>query len=161
MPASAAQVTPSAPHNALLCRVGSVVCGLSLEHVIETLRPLPVSPLEGMPPFVSGLSIVRGAPVPVVDLGQLLGIEHASACTRFVLTRAQHRTLALAVDEVIGVRALALSSLAALPSLLGSTSAEFVSQVGALDSHLLMLLEGGRLLPESAWTSLRIGSGPA
>ncbi|MEO8904480.1 MAG: chemotaxis protein CheW [Polyangiaceae bacterium] len=162
MPANAAhELEPLARRSTLLCQVGSLVCGLPLEHVIETLRPLPLSPFDGMPPFVSGLSVIRGAPVPVVDLGRLLGNERSAARGRWVLARAQGRRVALAVEQVIGVRGLSMPSLIALPPLLGEASAELVSQVGALDTRLLLILESGRVLPESVWASLQVGGGRA
>ena len=148
MPTSAAtELTQLAGQSALLCQVGSLVCGLPLEHIIETLRPLALSPFEGMPPFVMGLSVIRGTPTPVVDLGRLLGNEGSARRGRWVLARAQGRRVALAVEQVIGVRTLATSLLSALPSLLGEASAEFVSRVGSLDERVLVMLESGRVLP--------------
>lgn len=141
--------------SALLCQVGALVCGLPLKHIIETMRPLPVSPFEGMPPFVSGLSIIRGLPVPVVDLGRLLTDDRDARCERWVLTHAEGRHVALAVERVIGVRSL--SALSALPPLLGEASAEFVSRVGALDARVLVMLESSRILPEAVRASLVMG----
>jgi purine-binding chemotaxis protein CheW len=71
---------------ALLTRVGGRLCAVPLAHTVETMRLLPVSPLGDAPPFVRGLAIIRGAAVPVVDLGALLG-EPAGAVTRLVLVR--------------------------------------------------------------------------
>ena len=66
----------------LLCQVGSLVCALPLEHISETMRPLSLQPFHGMPPFVDGLSIIRGAPVPVVDLARLLGNDERCSLVR-------------------------------------------------------------------------------
>ncbi len=158
---AAHELAAHAVHSVLLCQVGSLVCGLPLAHVIETLRPRPLSAFEGMPPFVSGLSIIRGAPVPVVDLGRLLGNQRNSNRARWVLARAEDRQIALAVESVIGVRTLAAPSLRALPPLLGEASTELVSRVGSLDARLLVMLESGRALPEAVWASLQIGGGEA
>jgi purine-binding chemotaxis protein CheW len=62
----------------LLCRVRERLCALPLAHVVETMRPLPIEPLGGMPGFVQGIAIIRGAPVPVVDAGALLGSAGAA-----------------------------------------------------------------------------------
>jgi purine-binding chemotaxis protein CheW len=145
----------------LLCRVGSRMCGLPLEHISETMRPLPVEPIEGMPPFVDGLSIIRGVPVPVVDLGRLLGNQaEAGRRARFVLVRVHERYVALAVDFVIGIGSIP-DSATTLPSLLGEANAEFVAAVGSLDARLLLILESGLILPASAWKAFENRGGEA
>ncbi|HEY5374689.1 MAG TPA: chemotaxis protein CheW [Polyangiaceae bacterium] len=153
----------SAPRaaTALLCQVGSLVCGLPLEHISETMRPLPVQPFDGMPAFVAGLSIIRGAPVPVVDLARLLGNDSSARRTRFVVVKVRERRVALSVERVIGVKSLAALVSGALPPLLASAHADFVSAVGSLDAHLLLVLESGLILPASTWTSLENGVGEA
>jgi purine-binding chemotaxis protein CheW len=143
----------------LLCRAGSIVCALGLDSVAETMRALPIEAISGLPEFVSGLSIVRGAPVPVVDLAKLLGDRSESGADRFVLLRLGPRAIALRVAEVMGVRTLEASSLTALPPLLGGTHAEFVSAMSRLDADLLLVLEGAKMVPESAWSMLRASAG--
>ena len=131
----------------LLCAVSTRVIGLPLEHVGETMRPLPIEPMPGAPAFVSGLSIIRGTPVPVVDAGRLLE-EHTARPGRFVTVRTGDRTVALAVDAVVGVRTIAAASLLSLPPLLREASATAVAAIGTLDAALLVVLRGARLLPE-------------
>ncbi|MET0792355.1 MAG: chemotaxis protein CheW [Polyangiaceae bacterium] len=144
----------------LLCQVGSIVCGLPLEHISETMRPLPIEPLQGMPPFVDGLAVVRGVPVPVVDLARLLGKESEARRMRFVVVRALERAVALAVERVIGVGSLPVSA-QPLPSLLGEANGQFVTAVASLDSRLLVILESGRVLPPSAWQTFENRGGAA
>ena len=145
----------------LLCQVGSVICGLRLEGVVEIMRPLPVEQLSGTPEFVSGVSIVRGRPVPVVDLATLLGEPVETSSRRFVLVNANAdgRHVALSVANVMGIRALDPSSLTALPPLLGGARADLVSAMGALDAHFLLVLESARIFPDSLWLELQAGFG--
>jgi purine-binding chemotaxis protein CheW len=138
----------------LLCRIGSRVCALPLRHVSETMRPLPIEPLAGMPPFVRGLSIIRGAPTPVVDGTRLVGGTDQEQTSRFVTVKVGERRVALAVDAVIGVRTLPAHSLEALPPLLREGSQDFVSAIGTLDSDLLLMLRSARLVPESVWAAI-------
>ncbi len=140
----------------LLCMTGGRLCALPLAHVIETMRPLPIEPFGGMAPFVSGASVVRGAPVPVIDLGLVLGLATGGEQQpgRFVLLRAGERRVALAVEAVIGIREIASESLGELPRLLNEAKAEVVSAIGALDSALLLVLEAMRLAPDSTWHGL-------
>jgi purine-binding chemotaxis protein CheW len=138
----------------LLCGVGSLLCALPLEQVSETMRPLPVTRLSSPVPFLSGLSVVRGLPVPVVALGQLLGLGTNEFGTRLVLVKLAERRVALAVDQVIGVRWLASAAVSELPPLFRGASAEAIRAVGALDAQLLLLLETSKIVPDFTWASL-------
>lgn len=130
----------------LLCRVGSRLCAMPLAHVIETMRPLPIEAVADAPGFVRGLSIIRGAPVPVVDGAALVGAD-ASEPTRFVTMKVKDRQVALAVDAVLEVRSLPAESLQDLPPLLRDAEPHIVSAIGVLDADLLLVLESGRLIP--------------
>jgi purine-binding chemotaxis protein CheW len=138
--------------SALVCRVASRLLAIPLREVSETMRPLPVSAMPGAPPFVRGAAIVRGEAAPVLDGGLLLGGKALAAAGRFVTLRVDGRPVALAVDEVLGVRALGSAVLAELPPLL--QNAATVESVGILDAQLLVLLQAARLVPESVWSAL-------
>lgn len=148
----------------LISRIGSSAVAIPLQHVRETLRPLPVTQFPGMPPFLLGLAILRGIPVPIIDLGRLLG-SNASPRTsqpgRFVSLRVGNRTLGLAVDAVVGVRTLPASVLADVPPLLREIGSSHLSLIGALDAELLILLEASRLIPESAWAAIEVAGASA
>lgn len=142
----------------MLCRVGARLCALPLDHVVETMRPLPIESLPGAPAFVRGLSMIRGVPVPVVDAGALLDAGDPPKPTRFVSVKAGHRHVVLAVEEVLGVRDLPAASLRVLPPLLGEAGAGVVSAIGALDSAFLLVLQAARLVPEAVWGALETRS---
>jgi purine-binding chemotaxis protein CheW len=140
----------------LICRVLNRICALPLQHVIETMRPLPVQSIEGAPRSVMGVAIIRGAPVPVVDLGWVLaGAE--SQPTRFVTIDADGRRVALAVDAVIGTRMIPRGSLYDLPPLLQDANADAITAIGRLDAELLVMLGSGRVIPETVWDGLEAG----
>jgi purine-binding chemotaxis protein CheW len=121
------------------------------------MRPLAIEPLASAPSFVQGISIVRGEPIPVLDLRQLLGsTSQTERPRRLVVIRVDSRCAGLFVDGVEGVRHLPPDMLRALPRLLGDTSAELVTEIGRLDEKLLMVLESGRLVPDSVWAMLKI-----
>jgi purine-binding chemotaxis protein CheW len=139
----------------LLCRVGSQLCGFPVEHAAETMRPLPIEPIAGAPTYVLGLSIIRSMPTPVVDAGRLLvSSDRVSNPTRFVLLKAGERPVALAVEAVVGVRAVPTASLPELPPLLRDASNDLVQSVGTLDATLLVVLQSGRLVPDSVWPAI-------
>jgi purine-binding chemotaxis protein CheW len=137
----------------LLCRVRARWCALPLKQVIETLRPLPTAPITGAPAFVMGLAIIRGAPVPVVDLSYLLNAT-ASEPTRLVCVKTERGCIALAVDHVQGVRSFASSSLHTLPPLLQCADAQVIAAIGMLDTELLFVMQTARLVPVDLWDAL-------
>jgi purine-binding chemotaxis protein CheW len=145
----------------LLCDVGSFVCALPVEHVVEVMRPLPIRRLEDVPPFVLGVALVRGVPAPVVDVARLLGVTapsepRPSRIGRFVTVAAHGhgRPVSLAVEDVRGIGALARADLDALPPLLGAVDVRGARAIGAADGELLLILETTRLVPETVWSHL-------
>ncbi|HLY12272.1 MAG TPA: chemotaxis protein CheW [Planctomycetota bacterium] len=139
---------PTAVNAYLLLRSASRLCALPLSCIVEIMRPLPIRPVQGAPVFVTGLAVIRGRAIPVVDLRVLLGSLGPTRPERFVALRVGPRRLALAVDHVLGVRSLPAGAFHALPPLFGGPEAPVIASVGALDSDLLVLLQASRLLPE-------------
>jgi purine-binding chemotaxis protein CheW len=135
----------------VLVRAGSHLCGLPIDGVIETMRPLSVSPVQGAPRFLQGVAIVRGEPVPVVDLAVLLGdaATPPGPEARFVTVRAGERSAALAVSAVRGVSTLDPAELRRLP-LLADTYAGALDALRARDGDLLLVLGAARLVPDEA-----------
>ncbi|MBI2221351.1 MAG: purine-binding chemotaxis protein CheW [Acidobacteria bacterium] len=140
----------------LVCRVLTRLCALPLGHVSETMRPLPVERVAGVPPAVRGVSIIRGAPVPVVDVAWVLAGKESHA-TRFVTVNTGDRRVALAVDTVIGVRRIRSEAFDELPPLLRDANTDVVSAIGTLDAQLLVVLRSARLIPEPVWSALAAG----
>jgi purine-binding chemotaxis protein CheW len=112
------------------------------------MRPCRVDRVEPAPAYLTGVAVIRGENVPVLDAALLLGAE-ASPVTRFVVLRVGERRVALAVGEVVGTRALEMEELGELPPLL-SGSRELCARMGVLDGKLLEVLESGRLLDVAA-----------
>jgi purine-binding chemotaxis protein CheW len=145
----------------LLCRIGSCIGALALKDVRETMRPMPIEPLMGMPPFVLGLAIIRGFPTPVVDAGSLIGPSTSSSpilspsAARFISLKLDERIAALAVDAVLDVCSLPAEMISTIPPLLLGADVQLVSVMGALDGKLLLVLEAARLVPDSVWIAIK------
>lgn len=136
--------------SSLLFRVQARLCALPAAQVVETMRPLPVKSFAGAPTAVKGVAIIRGVPIPVVELAALLG-GAANLPARFVTVRSGAGHIALAVDSVLGLSYIPTTALQALPKLLGAMDNSVVSAIGTLDTELLLVLNAARLLPEDAW----------
>lgn len=143
----------------VVCRVGSLLCALAVEHVAEIMRPLGVEPLAGMPSYMSGVSIIRGVPTPVVDAARMLGVQALPIASRFLALRIGPRRAALSVDAVVGVRLLSPEGFKDLPPLLGDANQEVIEGIGTLDAELLLVLRHAKMIPASVW-GLLDGTGP-
>ena len=142
----------------LVVEVHGRFCAFPLAHVVEIMRPLPVEAIAGAPSFVRGISIIRGIPTPVVELGVLLGVDNEKTLVgisaRFVTLHLGERQAALSVDVVCGVRNLDALSILELPPLLQGASHNFIEAIATLDAQMLVILRSGWQLPEAVWESL-------
>jgi purine-binding chemotaxis protein CheW len=143
------------PNPALLVRVTGAICAFPLAEVIETMRPLPVEPLENQCDLIQGVARIRGNAVPVVDLTALFHDDPiCDLPTRFVTLRVGLRCVALAVQSVIGVVDLSHQIFGDLPPLLKNVRTELIQSLGTLDSEFLVTLDAARLVPDSVWQEL-------
>jgi len=101
-----------------------------------------------MPQSLLGLCIIRGAPLPVVDAGLLLNGCNSRA-RRLVTIGIADRTIALAVEQVIGIRSIDPEAMATLPPLLQNAAGDAVEAIRGLDGELLLLLDAARIIPEA------------
>jgi purine-binding chemotaxis protein CheW len=145
--------TTASPAQWLMCRVGDRLVALDLDCVVETMRPLPLQAFTDVPRFVLGISVIRGAVVPVLDVGSVLGVPGARPA-RFVTIRLDERRVALAVDAVLGIRRLDLAGLHDVPPLLAALDQAALSAIGTLDSGLVLVLGQARLVPDRVWVQL-------
>lgn len=128
---------------------GSHRVGLPLFAVSETMRPLALEALREPEGFVLGVSVIRGATVPVVDLGALLGREGARPdFLRWVTLDLGERAVALAVDGVLDVITLEPDALQDLPPLLTQAGRDIVRSLALVDEKLLLVLEATKLAPD-------------
>lgn len=135
--------------------VGARACAFPLHHVAETLRPLPINPVTGTPSFVCGVSVIRGEPIPVVDLKALLeNGENSPSYGRFVSLKLDDRRVIIGVDSVVGLRNLGSAQLGALPPLLRDVTADLIESFGICDAQLLLVLRAARIVTDEVWASL-------
>lgn len=133
---------------ALLIVAGGRTCAIPLPHVIEIMRPLPITPIIQAPPFTLGAAVVRGSAVPVVDVAAMLGAA-AGAVGRFVSVRAGERRAVLAVESVAGLASFAPAEFEALPPLLSEPSQpDVIAALVSRDRELYLVLDAARLVPD-------------
>ena len=139
----------------LVVMLGARACAFPLQHVAETMRPLPIEPIAGTPGFVRGVSVIRGLPTPVVDLKALLeNSDNSPSYGRFVTLKYDTRRVVTGVDSVVGLRNLDSAQLAELPPLLRDVTADLIESFATLDAQLLLVLHAARIVPDEVWATL-------
>jgi purine-binding chemotaxis protein CheW len=142
-------------NSALLVRVPGAVCALPLAEVIETMRPMPLEPLANTSDFILGITLIRGAAVPVIDLTAVFNNPSRRSCERFVTVRVGTGCVALAVQSVIGIFDLSNRNCESMPPLLKNARTEVVEAIGSRDAELLFVLQAARLVPDSVWKAIQ------
>jgi len=155
-------MTPGGDVSLLFVRAHRLTCAFPLEAVSEITRALPLRVLGGLPAYVRGASVIRGAATAVVDLSVLLGNEALTAPARYVVLRAGS-PVALAVDGVAGVRVLPREKLGSLPRVLEDTGGEYVRSLLSLDGDLVPVMASAFMLPDEVLAAVlgRVGGGEA
>jgi len=150
---------PEEALTSLVFRAATLLCAVPLSEVVETMRPLPTRPLAGTPAFVRGVSVVRGVPTPVIDIGRLL-TGTRTEIERYVTVRTEHGAVALATGAVLGVRATEAGPAQGHPALLGGVSRLIVG-VGMLGAEPLLLLQSMRAIDDDVWEKVAASGAPS
>jgi purine-binding chemotaxis protein CheW len=111
--------------------VGGRVIAIDVVNVREVVRWQPVTPLPKSPSLIDGVVDLRGALVPVVDLGRALNerkVEPSSA-TRIVVTETNGLIVGLMVDSAIEVLQVSAASMEDPPLLATHAGYEAVRAV--------------------------------
>lgn len=136
---------------------GMRIGALPLQFVRETMRPLPITAVESPSPFVAGLAVVRGETVPVVNVERVLSAQSSAGSFRepgrFITVRVADRSVALAVETVLGVWPSSAIDMASLPPLFEGSEA--VAAIGRLDGRLVTVLRAAALIPPEVWAGMR------
>jgi len=112
---------------------------LNLAAVERVVRAVEITPLPKVPQVVQGVINVQGQIVPVVDIRKRLNLpaRDLRPDDQFILARSSRRLVALVVDAVVGVRALAeqdlVSAAQALPY------AAYIHSVAREDDRLILI----------------------
>ncbi len=135
------------------------------------MRVTRMEPLTGVLPFVLGVCLVRGVPTPVVDVAMLVTGQRSPPARlvtidpdpggQAVPRHAGGRVVALAVDEVIGVRVIPAGTADGLSRLLGGAASEVTSAIGALDAQVLLVLNDLSVVSELAWRAMAGAESPS
>ena len=119
---------------------------ISLEPVECVVLIPEISSLPEMPPAMAGIFMLRGEPVPVIDLRCRFGFVHRrpELSDNLVILRIRGYRVALWVDGTHGVRSV--SALAEVESEKIWPGLEFLHGVASSDAEIIGILNPDRLV---------------
>ena len=121
-----------------------------IANVIEIGRPPDVTPVPNVPDWVLGVANLRGEVISMVDLRTFLGMDGTSygQDSRMLVARASEEnvTTGLIVDQVNGIRYLAVDRIVTPGALIEDRIAPYLRGVYEHDGRLLVVLNMERLL---------------
>jgi purine-binding chemotaxis protein CheW len=133
---------------------------VAIDRVKEILKVSQLTTLPLMPPFVRGVMNLRGAVVPVIDLGARLGLCEATLQRRSCVVVVEvighadrsSQTLGLLVDAVHEVADVPASGLENVPPLGTEIRVDFLEGMARLRGEIVPVLALERVLDEEALT---------
>lgn len=132
----------------LTCRLGEETYGIDILKVQEIRELDAFTRVPRVASFVRGVINLRGAIVPIVDLGLMFGfpepiqLEEASA----IVLNVDRRMVGLVVASVSDVLALAEDEILPAPDLGDRAIAHAISGIGTRDGSSILLLDVEHLL---------------
>jgi len=136
----------------LTFRLGDEVYGLNILRVQEIVGLLPVTRVPRLPSEIAGVVNLRGRVIPVVDLRAALEmpeVEHTDR-TCIIIVRvvrgSRDTVMGLVVDAVSDVVDLPEDSVEAAPEFGIAIDTSFISGIGRIDDHVVLLLDIDRVM---------------
>lgn len=141
---SAHQRTIDPPgHEYLAFTIGAEEYGIDILTVQEIRGCDPVTRIAGAPPFVRGVTNLRGDIVPVVDMRMKLGLGSVQydAFTVVIVLNIEDRVVGMVVDRVSDVLTLRDQDIRPAPDLVATVDTRHVLGLGTIDGRMLILLD--------------------
>jgi purine-binding chemotaxis protein CheW len=110
----------------------------------------PTTPLPQAQAFVRGMINLRGAVLPIIDLGARLGLGESEPTARHVIIVAciRDKTVGMLVDAVSDILTITDDMVQPTPNVACNTVKTFVKGVIALDGRMISLMSVDDVLPE-------------
>jgi purine-binding chemotaxis protein CheW len=124
-------------------RVGDVRYAIAIADVREICNPLALIALPHAPAAVHGVTDYRGEVIPVIDLRTRFGLEKAEASRRikWVVVHLDGHSLALVVDQMLGVFGTSGEGLRPSPSLGGGDDVRGIEGVTTNHDGLVFVVD--------------------
>lgn len=131
-------------------RIGDQEFCVDIMDVREIRGWTPATPLPRAPGYVRGVINLRGAVLPIVDLGARLCLGAAEPTARHVIivVQVESQVVGLLVDAVSDILTVADSMIQPTPDVASDVARTFVRGLLAIDGRMVSFISLDRVLPE-------------
>ena len=131
-------------------RIGAQEFCVDIMEVREIRGWTPATALPQAPPYVRGVINLRGAVLPIVDLGARLGLGAAEPTARHVImvAQVQNQVVGLLVDAVSDILTVTDDMVQPTPDVASDMVRAFVRGLLAIDGRMVSFISLDRVLPE-------------
>lgn len=132
-------------------RIGAQEFCVDIMEVREIRGWTPATALPQAPAFVRGVINLRGAVLPIVDLGARLGLGAADPTARHVIivAQVQKQVVGLLVDAVSDILTVSDDMIQPTPDVASEMVRNFVRGLLAIDGRMVSFISLDRVLPET------------
>ena len=131
-------------------RIGAQEFCVDIMEVREIRGWTPATALPQAPSFVRGVINLRGAVLPIVDLGARLGLGTADPTARHVIivAQVQNQVVGLLVDAVSDILTVTDDMIQPTPDVASEMVRTFVRGLLAIDGRMVSFISLDRVLPD-------------
>jgi len=144
------QITAAAVRELIAFRIGEQEFCVDIMAVREIRGWTPATPLPRAPGYMKGVINLRGAVLPIIDLGARFGLNTSEPSERHVIMVAHvgGRMVGLLVDAVSDIIQLTDEAVQPTPDVASEQVKAFVKGIFAIDGRMISLIELDRIIPE-------------
>ena len=142
---------PSPGAELISVRIGDQAYAIDIMAVREIRGWTAATPLPHAPPHVLGMMNLRGAILPVIDLGARLGLGPASPSASSVVVVAQigEAQMGLVVDAVSDILTVTDENMQPTPDVANEAAKAYARGILAIEGRMICLLELESLFPHT------------
>lgn len=121
---------------------------VSVRQVGSIERIMPITRVPGTPPFIKGVTNLRGVVTPVIDLKSRFRNQTTkfTDSSRIIIIYLDELTVGIIVDEANDVIDIPEQTIEPQPEVINSVEADYISGVAKIDKRLLILLDLEKVL---------------
>ena len=122
--------------------------GVDITAIESIIKMQEITKLPHAPAFMEGITNLRGAIVPVLDLRKRFGMDKREPTreTRIVIANMRGTKVGLIVDAVSQVIRIPEDAIEPPPQMSVTISSSFIKSVAKLENELIILLDLDRVL---------------